>query len=223
MLHLSSLIRRFRVEVESGQVPLETSAKTLSYASELVAFKLKCLLPSARDAALDDEVQEYGVDETATTLIPVMEPWELSQAVRWMTRAFSVSDKMLSRGATMLAGASPEAIVVSLDAAELVAAMGPMLARSRRSSVTLAVPRFSFLSHLRSFWSEIRRLTRQGVVLRFSRFLGKSKSEAVLNFLAFLELVRRRRVFARQIDSLGDIVFSTAKEKVIEYEEVQDW
>ncbi len=221
MLQLFPLIRQFRAEVERGQVPLETSAKTLAYASELVAFKLKCLLPNAQDLVTQEDAGEACVDEALATLVPVMEPWEIGLAVGWMSRAFVSSDKMRSRGATMIAG-TPEAIVVRLDPAEIAAAMRLVAARSGPKKIALTVPKFSFVSHLRSFWSEVRRLAGQGVILRFSRFLGKSKSEAVLNFLAFLELVRRRRVFARQRGAFGDIVFSTAKEKVIEYEEVQD-
>jgi chromatin segregation and condensation protein Rec8/ScpA/Scc1 (kleisin family) len=108
--------------------------------------------------------------------------------------------------------------IVNLDPSDLKAAMLLVDTRNDGASRTYVVSRWSFVTHLRDFWREVRRLTSKGAILRFSRFLGQTRQEAIMNFLAFLELVKRRRLFARQKALFGDIEFSTTKE-VVDQEE----
>jgi chromatin segregation and condensation protein Rec8/ScpA/Scc1 (kleisin family) len=42
--------------------------------------------------------------------------------------------------------------------------------------------------------------------------------EAILNFLAFLELVRRRRLYARQRSLFGEILFSPDRREIVDEE-----
>jgi chromatin segregation and condensation protein Rec8/ScpA/Scc1 (kleisin family) len=42
--------------------------------------------------------------------------------------------------------------------------------------------------------------------------------ESILNFLAFLELIKRRRLYARQRSLFGEIVFSTDKNRITQEE-----
>jgi chromatin segregation and condensation protein Rec8/ScpA/Scc1 (kleisin family) len=105
-------------------------------------------------------------------------------------------------------------LVVNVDPGEVSDALSAMERRAGSANRVLMVPRLSFVTHLRDFWREVRRLTASGAILRFSRFLGKTRQEAILNFLAFLELIKRRRLYARQKELFGDIEFGAAHDTV---------
>ncbi len=221
ILQLAPLFKRFREKVEDNQISLEESIKTLSYASELVVFKLESLLPSAvAHLSQDEEPDEICSDEAAPTYVPVMDQGELRRAALFVGKAFGTSAQKYGRGAVLTADI-PD-IIASIDPVKLAHAMRLMKANSEPAERVLRIPKFSFVSHLRSFWSEVRRLAGRGAVLRFSRFLGKTKAETIMSFLVFLELIKRRRVFARQKEAFGEIMFSTAADKLTQVDEVQE-
>ncbi len=221
LLQLGPLVRRFRLGMEREEISLEASVKTLSYASELVLFKTKCLLPGlpGRDASEEDALEE-GRAQAAAAALSVMEPRELNRGYRILAGLISNAGMKFPRGGTPASGPT-RTLVVEFDVLQLEEAMQSMDTRSRPAQKTLLLPKVSFVVHLRNFWREVRRLAGQGVALRFSRFLGKTKSEAILNFLAFLELIKRRQLFARQRGLFDDILFSTAEDKAAAEEEVE--
>lgn len=222
ILRLTPLFRRLRERVETNEIPLEDSVKALAYASELVVMKLRWLLPSAQLAAEDagegPEGEGLGGDGfggaedlTGATAVPFMESWEVLAAVTAIQERMRASARKLPRGDAPVFEGGRRLEVVKIEPTDLRDAMLAALRRSGAVTRTYVVSRWSFVTHLRDFWREVRRLTAKGAVLRFSRFLGKSKQEAILNFLAFLELVKRRRLFARQKSLFGDIEFTTMK------------
>lgn len=44
--------------------------------------------------------------------------------------------------------------------------------------------------------------------------MSSNRPDSILNFLVLLELVKRRRVFAKQPEVFGDIIFSTKRDVV---------
>lgn len=217
ILPLSPLFRRFRQKVESGEIPLEESVRTLAYASELVVLKLRWLLPATRlPGEQEEEAEEIIPDGAliAATATPPMERWEVDAAARAIAESMRGASRMFARGHTPTYEGGRKLVVVSIDPEDLRKALIAAERRTGSAHRVLVVPRFNFVAHLRSFWQEVRRLTARGAVLRFSRFLGKTKQEAILNFLAFLELVKRRRLYARQKEVFGEIEFGTTPETV---------
>lgn len=221
ILQLAPLFRKFREKVESNQVPLEESVRTLSYASELVVFKLQRLLPSAEPQfGQDEEPEGFYADEAASTYVPVMDSNELKRAALFVSKTFKISAEKYISGAIVTADIP--VLSAAIDPQKLAHAMRLMKAKSEPTHRILTIPKFSFVTHLRSFWSEVRRLAKRGAVLQFSRFMGKTKAEAVMSFLVFLELIKRRRVFARQKEAFGEIMFSTTADKLKQADEVQN-
>jgi len=216
ILKLAPLFRVFRGQVEASEIPLETSVRTLARASDLVITKIRWLLPSQAQEAPDAEDEEMGdvAAEVGATYLPVMEPWELSKATDYMKMLLGDSARKYPRGATSLMSA-PTTVITSIDPRELRDAMRLVVAKSEPVRRTLVIPKWNFVAHLRRVWSEVKRLAGKGAILRFSRFLGRDKKEAIQNFLAFLELIKRRRLFARQTGPFGEIVFGTDRESVL--------
>ncbi|MGE5580346.1 MAG: hypothetical protein ACM3WU_09915 [Bacillota bacterium] len=218
VLQLSPLIRRFREKVEKDELPLEESVKTLSHASELVLLKLRWLLPATRlpDEAPQEaeEIIPAGDELVAATAALVMEPWELAAAIGAVESCMRSAARMFAKGHTPTFEGGRQLVVGDIDPLDLRRSLLTAQRRTGSSAKVLVVPRFNFVTHLRDFWREVRRLTAKGAILRFSRFLGKTKQEAILNFLAFLELVKRRRLYARQKELFGDIEFGTTRETV---------
>lgn len=218
ILQLTPLFRKFRERVEAKEVPLEESVKTLSYASELVLLKLRWLLPATRlddDPALEaEEIIAGAGDLVSATSTLAMERWEVDLAAQSILGQMSGASMSFARGHTPAYEGGRQLMVVNIDPEEVRRALLMTERRTSSGNRILLVPRFSFVTHLRDFWREVRRLTAKGAILRFSRFLGKTRQEAILNFLAFLELIKRRRLYARQRELFGDIEFSTTQDTV---------
>ncbi len=218
ILQLSPLFRRFRQRVETEEVPLEESVKTLSYASELVLLKLRWLLPNTRPQEEEkEEVEEIlgdAQDLVSATAAPFMEEWEVDAATRLLEDRVAYSSRSFTRGYAPTYEGGRQLEITTVDPLTVRDAMVAIERRTGAVNRVLAVPRWSFVTHLRDFWREVRRLSAKGAILRFSRFLGQTRQEAILNFLAFLELIKRRRLYARQKELFGDIEFSTTKDPV---------
>jgi chromatin segregation and condensation protein Rec8/ScpA/Scc1 (kleisin family) len=220
VIRLAPLIRRLREQVESGLVPLEDSVRNLSYASELVLFKVRWLLPNprAQEGHSEEEVLETGDSLAAATDLPVLEPWEVSEATSLLQEALEKAGARFFRGNAVSIGDQRRVVVSSIDPVDLKEAMLAVKVKEVPPARRIPLPRWSFLTHLRNFWREVRRVASRGGVLRFSRFLGESRMDAILNFLAFLELVRRRRLYARQPTLFGEIVFSPDRTEIMNEE-----
>lgn len=215
VLKLFPLLKRFREDVQRGEVSLEESVRNMSYAADLVVAKLEFLLPAQPGETAGDGELEYeeGFDAEAREA-PVLDEWEIGAAAAGLRSMFDTSSRMHNRGLAGFHGGLQDISIVTVDLEELAGALLAVQARTAPVRKTMVVPRRNFVAHLRGFWREVNRFARDGVVLRFSRFLGRSKTETILNFLSFLELVKRRRLFARQVAAFGDIYFSTRKDEV---------
>ena len=220
ILQLAPLVRHFREQVEASEIPFEESMRTLFYASDLVLFKVRWLLPNA-EIAEEEEEEIVVVDEpsleAATVELP-MEPYELVNAAALVTEAIRRGSAKFPRGFAPSFKDERRMVVTSIDPQEVRKALLNAEIRTGHRTRGVVLPRWNFVTHLRAFWSEVRRLTASGAVLRFSRFLGKTKMESILNFLAFLELIKRRRLYARQRSLFGEIVFSTDKNRITQEE-----
>lgn len=219
VLKLFPLLERFREDIQRGELSLEESVRNMSYAADLVVAKLEFLLPAqpgeaAEDSAVDSEFADDGDFDVAAGDPAIMDEPEVEAAVARLTGMFDASSRMHSRGLAGFRGGLQNVSVVTVDLRELADAL--LTAQDRTAPVqrTMVVPRRNFVAHLRGFWREVNRFAREGVVLRFSRFLGRSTTETILNFLSFLELIKRRRLFARQVAAFEDIYFSTRKDEV---------
>ena len=212
-LRLAPLLRRFRERLEREEVPLEESVRILSGASELVLLKLRWLLPSAsRQESSPEEESEEGVEEmVGATAAPVMEPEQVDFARSLLEARMKAASLMFPRGnaASFQGGRRLEVMDIEPDA--LRDAMVAMAKRAAGADRTYVVSKWNFVAHMRGLWREIRRLSSRGAVILLSRLLGKTKEEAILSFLAFLELVKRRRLLARQPVLFGDIEVMTAR------------
>ena len=215
ILKLAPLFRIFRGQVEASELPLE-NVKTLAQASDLVVTKIRWLLPSQvkEDPALEDEELGDITGMVSATYVPAMEPWELHEATENLKALLGDAARRYPRGATSLMGA-PTTIVTSVDPRELREAMRLVAAKSepvRRN------PRHPEVEFRRPSAQLLERGQASGGKACFSAsldFLGKDKKEAIQNFLAFLELIKRRRVFARQTGPFGEIVFGTDQDRVL--------
>lgn len=214
VLQLAPLLTRFRERVENAEVPLEESVRTLSYAADLVLFKLRWLLPNAKEEEQAEEALDDASGLVGATILGVMEPCEVPVAAKAIEDRMKASARMFTRGYVPSFEGGRRLEIVNLDPWSVRDAMKAMERRTGQPERVLVVARWSFVTHLKGFWREVRRLAAKGVIVRFSRFLGKTRQEAILNFLAFLELVKRRRLFARQKTLFGDIEFSTSRDSV---------
>jgi len=217
VLQLAPLCRKLRQQVENQELSLEQSFEMLSDVSFLILSKTRWLLPNPRDET-DKEENETDVENPTSSGSqkeshkPLMEPEELELAVSFLGKRVKESGKKFARGCAVSYDKVVQTDIVGIDVAELCDIMRALEQRSRSRERTMVLSRRNFISHLKWFWKEIRRLAAEKVVLRFSSFWGKSRRETVLSFLVLLELIKRRRLFAHQLESLGEILFSPKRE-----------
>ncbi|HHW17961.1 MAG TPA: hypothetical protein GXX30_03545 [Firmicutes bacterium] len=223
-LKLAPLFRLFKARVEKKDISLDDSVKSLRDASFLVLTKSRLLLPAVAQeiAATTEGPSEEeiaggsGIDEEQVVYLPLMERWEVEQAVAYLKERFEEAARKFPRGYVWVPEGVIGAEMASIDKQELLEAMTVLEKRAKPRERTLVLLRQSFISHLRWFWQEVRRLMTQNVILRFSHFVRGNPREAIMSFLVLMELVKRRKVFARQQELLGDIFFSTRREAFLE-------
>jgi chromatin segregation and condensation protein Rec8/ScpA/Scc1 (kleisin family) len=211
ILRLTPLFRSLRHKIERSEIDLEESMRDLSYGSELVVLKLRWLLPEAglkTEEEPDDDT--LGKDETEGIFedIPIMSLEEVSKATQFLAERFSISSRTFPRGYTVIPLVDAKS-VVSIDVLELKKAMIDVKKRSLPVRKALLATKWNFMNHLRQFWREVRGLLSGNKVLSFSRFVRRGRREAIMSFLALLELVKRRRIMARQLSLFGEIEFTT--------------
>ncbi|HHY18151.1 MAG TPA: hypothetical protein GX524_08735 [Firmicutes bacterium] len=216
VLQLTPLCRRLREEVEGGQVLLEDSVGLLEDASFLVLAKIQWLLPQSTigqpelaGEELPDESLEYEED-----LFQLLEESEFTSAVENIAGLMRQSQAAYSRGYVTPIEGTSQAETAAIDVVDLFDIMESLKGRIKAGERKVVVLKRNFSDHMRWFWKEITRLTSRYAVLRFSLFVSSSKQDSILNFLVLLELVKRRRVFAKQLEVFGDIVFSTRRDVV---------
>jgi len=221
ILELGPLCRLFREKVEESFYPLEESFCLLEDLCDLTLSKSFWLLPSpggdveAASGFIEEEEDEANSDgegqDRCTLGVPIMGQDEMERGREELKRLLEESSLRFPRG-FVFSGEGVFESVEAIDPCALNQVMQELIRRSARRERVVVVPKWNFLAHLRRFWREIRRLAAKRVVLRFSWFRGNEKREFIQNFLVFLELVKRGRVYARQEKMEEDIVFSTKRE-----------
>ena len=126
---------------------------------------------------------------------------------------------MFTRGYTAPIDEVGQIDTAAIEVSELAEAMDALVAQMGPRERTVKIIRRNFSDHMRWFWKQVTRLASRYKVLRFSLFRSSNAQDSVLNFLVLLELVKRRRIFARQPNVFGDIMFSTKRDVI---DRVQD-
>lgn len=213
VLKLFPLFKRLRQDIYKGELPLEDAVRQVACAADLVVAKLDFLLPAlAKEESVTTDPGDEPIGEEYPGSDPVMEEPEVVIASANLRMLFEQSSCAFPPGQPGEAVRDIE--LVTLDASGLRQAYLETCLRTNPARRTLVIPKRNFALYLKEFWRRIAQSAGQGAVLRFSRFLGRTKSEAILSFLSFLELVKRRRVFARQEALFEDIYFSTKRDPV---------
>ncbi len=216
VLQLTPLCRRLREDVEGGRMFLDDSVSLLVDASFLVLAKVQWLLP--RSAMADSEQAEEELADNSLEYEEnrerCLEESRFLSAVESTRRLMQQSQLIFSRGViTQIEGAG-HVETAAVEAAELFEIMESLKGRIKPRERTVVVLKRNFSDHMRWFWREVNKLVSQYTVLRFSLFMNSDRPDLILNFLVLLELVKRRRVFARQPEVFGDIIFSTKRDVV---------
>ncbi len=220
VLQLTPLCRRFREQVEEGRVPLDDSVSLLVDASFLVFAKAQWLLPQSTVIA-DEGIEEEWIEQTDEfqETPPLLDEPEFSAATGVVDGMLQRSRLLFGRGYTTPIDEVGHIETAAIEALELVEAMESLLAGMKPRERTVMVLRRNFSDHMKWFWKEVTRLASRYTVLRFSLFMSSQPQDSVLNFLVLLELVKRRRLFARQRDIFGDILFSTKRDTMAKLHE----
>lgn len=216
VLQLTPLCRRLREEVEGGLMFLDDSVSLLVDASFLVLAKVQWLLPQSAMAD-PEQAEEEPVDDSLEykeNLERCLEEGQFVSAVENTGRLMEQSLSIFSRGfVTQIEGAG-HVETAAIEVADLFGIMESLKDRIKPRERTVVVLKRNFSDHMRWFWREVNKLASRYTVLRFSLFMSSNRPDSILNFLVLLELVKRRRVFAKQPEVFGDIIFSTKRDVV---------
>jgi len=201
--------------VEERRILLDDSVSLLVDASSLVLAKVKWLLPQS--TIIEDEcVEEELPDESAEydEALRLMEEFEFDVATGIVDGLIQKSEALYTRGYVTPIEETGYVETAAIEASELLEIMKSLRHQMKPREKTVVVLRRNFSEHMVWFWKEVTKLSSKYVVLRFSLFISSSRQDSVLNFLVLLELVKRRRVFARQPEVFGDIMFSTKRDVI---------
>lgn len=214
VLQLAPLCRALREQVESGSIVLDDSMDLLVDASFLVLAKVKWLLPQSQiqeEESCFEEVEEdlASQEETITTLL---DEAEFMLAVDNINALIYSSQYMYVRGYVPRLGSLDHIEAAAIDVSELKECATKLMNSSEQARHSVLVIKRSFSEHLRWFWKEVTVLASEHNVLKFSLFANTTKQTCILNFLVLLELIKRRKVFAKQPEQFGEIVFTTKRQ-----------
>lgn len=210
IIKLYPLCKALRDRIFGRQESLDESIKSMSIVSELIVKKLSFLLPSQKPPSPEEDAEFDINDEEDPEYLVAVSLWQendFERACQNIRLLLSAGALRFDRGCPRL-GVSKLVPVMGIAPMELRDAYLALKNKRGDAAKTVVVPKWNFLAHLRRFWREIRSLASKGRALKLSDFFGKGKSDYIMNFLALLELVKRNRVFARQDDTFGEIVFS---------------
>lgn len=182
---------------------LDTVSEFAVMASRLLEIKARALLPSP-PASEDDE--DEG-DPEAELVRRLLEYKQFKQAAELLRRQGEEAGLRFPRIPDDLANLEPQLRLEGLRLQDLLAAMEAVLAQaSDEDDASLQLQRESLTvaGSMRRLMSELRR---EGGRVAFHQLFrrGSSRLEIVVTFLALLELLRRKRVKARQEAPFGPI------------------
>jgi chromatin segregation and condensation protein Rec8/ScpA/Scc1 (kleisin family) len=220
VLQLAPLCRRLRERIEEGLVSLDESVDLLVDASYLVFVKAQWLIPQSlpfEEEEVEDDWSE--ATENFEDSPPLLDGEELAGITGEVERLLKHSQLMFTRGYTAPIDEVGQIDTAAIEVSELAEAMDALVAQMGPRERTVKIIRRNFSDHMRWFWKQVTRLASRYKVLRFSLFRSSNAQDSVLNFLVLLELVKRRRIFARQPNVFGDIMFSTKRDVI---DRVQD-
>lgn len=212
MLQLAPLCKNLRQQIQRKQIPLDDSIPLMVDASFLVLTKVQYLLPVHE--TVEDETKEENQMKTGELLekeIALLDEFEFATTVSVIGDLVHNSALSYRRGCKSFLQMQTCTEVTAIETQELACTMSLLIDRMVPRKRSVVVLKRNFSEHLKWFWKEVTRLASEYVVLRFSLFVSSSAQDSVLNFLVLLELVKRRRLFAKQPDIFGDIIFSTKR------------
>ncbi|MGI6620108.1 MAG: hypothetical protein ACOX35_01465 [Bacillota bacterium] len=217
VLQLAPLCRRLRERIEEGLVGLDESVDLLVDASFLVFAKAQWLIPQSTPFEDEETEQDWAeVGEDFEDSPPILNEEELTEVTGKVQALLQHSQFMFTRGHTASIDEVGLIETAAIEASELAQAMETLMARLGPRERTVKIIRRNFADHMRWFWRQVTRLGSRYKVLRFSLFRSSNIQDSVLNFLVLLELVKRRRISARQPKMFGDIMFSTKRDTITE-------
>lgn len=175
---------------DEGWVDLHGAGEFLSVAARLMILKSELLLPRAAEPAAREE--------------HILDVSLLAQRERLLGIAGTLR---VMEGNECFAATPVEVSVRRVSETQapslLLQAWADMKTRSRNAAIEVSAPAFV---RLEVALSRLMRRLRSGSSFSFSTVLrGASRSDAVIHFLALLELVRRKDTLARQRELFGDI------------------
>ncbi|MBP8614129.1 MAG: hypothetical protein KBI40_04655 [Firmicutes bacterium] len=214
VLQLAPLCRTLREQVENGAIMLDDSVDLLVDASFLVLAKVKWLLPQSKVQEHESCLQEIDEDSIVQEeSVPVLlDEEEFMLAIEEISDLMLSSEYMYDRGYVSCLADSHRIETAAIDVSELTEVALRLLSDREQPRHSVLVLKRSFSEHLRWFWKEVTKLASQHNILSFSLFADTTKQACILNFLVLLELIKRRKVFAKQPEEFGDIVFTTKRQ-----------
>lgn len=183
-------------------------------ASFLVLAKVKWLLPQSQIQEEEPSFEEIEEDLAAQeeTITALLDEVEFRSAVENIDALIYSSQYMYVRGYVPRLGSLDHIEAAAIDVSELKEIATKLMNSSEQAGHSVLVIKRSFSEHLRWFWKEVTVLASEHNVLKFSLFPNTTKQTCILNFLVLLELIKRRKVFAKQPEQFGDIVFTTKRQ-----------
>ncbi len=216
ILQLSPLFRSLREQVETDDVMLDDAVELMVDACFLIMAKVKWLLPQSEIAEQEADVQEAAQDSgiVEEAVVPLLDQSRFLAAVSNVESLMLDSQYAYLRGNTQGFYGSSQIETAAIDPLELLDCARRLKDQVDQGEQAVVTVRKSFAEHLNWFWRTIANLGSQYKVVRFSLFTRGEKRESILNFLVLLELIKRRKVFAKQPEPFGDIIFATKPQAV---------
>lgn len=239
----------FRRKMEEGKAELEEAFEFLSRVSSILLAKIRSLLPVRTPEPDEDPVEVTAREASATLGLLEIGPGDrklVAGAARRIEESIDKASALYPRGIqgdrtppaetvpgeeTVGEGSSPVPqllVDLGISPVELARMWFSLKSRADARTRTVAVPKLSFVVHLRRIWRAVLIAAKKGVRVKFSVFTARHpKWMKVMDFLALLELVRRGRVWAWQDGELGEIEFAARETYRGSYiksrEEEDDW
>lgn len=183
---------------------LEIAGEWLVMAATLLEIKSRMLLPKDEEAAAGDD--EEPVDPRLELVERLIEYEKFKEAAEMFREREEERLKVFSRGpADVEYDLKPLISLEDITAADLLSALQRVLEDVGESDVTTVERRkITVRMKMREIW---RRLNDRGGQLKFEELFDGSveRIEVVITFVALLELLRMRRVRARQKAPFGPI------------------
>lgn len=239
----------FRRKMEEGKAELEEAFEFLSRVSSILLARIRSLLPARTPQPEEDPAEVAAREASATLGLFEIGPETrrfVAEATRRIEESIDKASALYPRGIkdhrapvretaaggeAVEKGSSPVPqlpVDLGVSPVELARMWFSLKSRADARTRVVAVPKLSFIAHLRRIWRAVLTAAKRGVRLKFSVFTAEHpKWMKVMDFLALLELIRRGRVWVWQEGDLGEIEFAARETYKGHYvksrEEEDDW